>query len=178
MENLQRFIEVEDASGVGTIWTCCVTCLGHLAALCRLTSHAVPTLRGLMDGLCDLALEKLAGLSHEVHIEDYTHFEVLTGVRVRVVLLQMSEALTKNAEQVSWKRALDTIDIRSHSHAESESLRYWRGVIGKAHANLQANLAGCGPSLLMSLALSVDGRTADSSYPNLLLQKERENYGF
>ena len=55
------------------------------------------------------------------------------------------------------------------------SLRHWRGVIGKAHADIHKKLLG--PSLLMSLALSVDGRTADSDFPNLLLHKEREPFG-
>ena len=180
MENLQRFIQIEDISGIETIWTCCVICLGNLAALCHLISQTVPTLRGSMDDLCDLTLEKLASLSHEVHIGEYSHFDILTGVCDLLVLLRMDKALIKNATQISWKRALDMIDIRigSRSHVEGTSLRYWRGIIGKAYADLQVNLLRCGPSLLISLALLVDGRTEGSRYPNLLLQNERENYGF
>ena len=96
MENLQRFIEIEDSGGIETIWTCCVTCLGHLAALCHLISHAVPTLRGLMDDLCNLALDKLASLSHEVRIEECSYFDALTAVRILARLPRMSEVLTKN----------------------------------------------------------------------------------
>ena len=96
MGNLERFIQIEDSSGVETIWTCCVTCLGHLAALCHPVSHVVPILRGSMEDLCDLALDKLANLSHEVHIEEYSYFDVLTGVCTLVVLLQIAEALTKS----------------------------------------------------------------------------------
>ena len=82
MGNLQRFIELEDNDGVGMIWTCSVTCLAHLAALCHLISQTEPTLRGSMGDLCDLALDKLGNLSREVRIEQYSHFDVLTGVRV------------------------------------------------------------------------------------------------
>ena len=35
-----------------------------------------------MGDLCDLALDKLGNLSREVRIEQYSHFDVLTGVRV------------------------------------------------------------------------------------------------
>jgi len=91
----------------------------------------------------------------------------------------MSKALTGGADQVSWKRALDTVDVRIGlcSHTESESLRYWRELIGKVHVDFQANLLKCGPSPLMSSALLVDGRTEDSEFPNLLLDSGREPYG-
>ena len=80
---------------------------------------------------------------------------------------------------MSWKRALDTIDSRTGSCANSRdgTLRYWKEVIEKAYLDLQANLLRCRPSLLTSLALSEDGRTEDSGFPNLLLPAEREPYG-
>ena len=179
MKNLERFIEMKDTMGVETIWTCCITCLGHLAALCHLVGQAVPAMRGSMGDLCDLALDKLASLSYEVHIERYSHFDFLTGVRILVNLLRTGKTLTKYSNQISWKRALDTIDerIESRPHAGNEPLRHWRGVIGKAYADFQASFPGYQPSPLTSLVLSVDGRTEDSSYPNLLLQEEREHYG-
>ena len=93
--NLERFIEVGDSSGAGMIWTCCVTCLAHLAALCHLISQTEPSSRDSMGDLCDLALDKLGNVSHEVQIEEYSRFDVLTGVRILVVLLRMSKALTK-----------------------------------------------------------------------------------
>ena len=179
MGNLQRFIEIGDSSGVGTIWTCCITCLGHLVALCHLVSRTEPTLRGSMDDLCDLTLDKLANLSHGVHIEEYSHFDVLTGVWTAIVLLWMREGLIEDAKQMSWKRALDTVEmrIRSCSHAESGSLWCWKEVIKKAYVDLQAKLARCGPSPLAALAMSEDGRTKESSFPNLFLHTEREPYG-
>ena len=165
MGNLERFIEVGDSSGAGTIWTCCVTCLAHLAALCHLIGRMEPTLRDSMGHLCDLALDKLGNVSHEAHIEEYSHFDVLTGVRILVVLLRLSKALTNVFNQISWKRALDTIDERIglRSRAESEPLRRWRGVIEKAYSDLQASLRGYGLSLLGSLSLSVDGRAGGST---------------
>ena len=172
MENLRRFIEIEDSSGVETIWTCCVTCLGHLAALCHFISHAVPTLRGSMDDLCNLALDRLTSLSHEVRIEECSYFDVLTEVRILGLLRWMSEALTNNSNQISWRRALDTINvyIGSRPHAESEQLRHWRGVIEKAHTDLHGHLPCLGPStLFMSYVLSGGG---DLKYPNLLLKEE------
>ena len=84
MGNLQRFTEAGDSSGAETIWTCCVTCLGHLAALSHLVSQREPTLRSPMDGLCDLTLAKLGDLSHEVPVEEYSYFDVLTEVRTLV----------------------------------------------------------------------------------------------
>ena len=132
-----------------------------------------------MRNLCDLTLNKLGELSREVRVEMYSLFDVLTGVRILVVFLRMSEALTRGPHQISLKRALDTIEVRIElcSHTESESLRHWRGVIGKVHVDFQAKLMGCQQSPLMGLVLSVDGRTEDSEYPSLLLPTGREPYG-
>jgi len=84
MENMERFVEVDDSNGVETIWTCCVTCLAHLTALCHLLSQRVPTLRSSMDDLCDLTLAKLVDLCREAHVEVYSYFDVLTRVRISV----------------------------------------------------------------------------------------------
>ena len=179
MRNLRQFIEIADASGTETIWTCCVTCLGHLAALCHFISQTEPTLRSSMDSLCDFALDRLGNLSHEAHIEEFTYFDALTGVRILVALLQMSEALIEDTNQISWRRALNTIDVRIGSlpHDESGRLRHWRGVIEKAYADFQTNPLGYGPTLVISLAISMDGREGDSSFPNLLVAEGREPYG-
>ena len=88
MGNLQRFIEVGDSSGSETIWTCCVTCLGHLDALSHLLSQRVPALGSSMDDLFDMTLIRLRDLSREVRVEVYSYFDVLTGVRISVVFFQ------------------------------------------------------------------------------------------
>ena len=85
MGNLEQFLALEDSSGVETIWTCCVMCLAHLAALCHLISQTAQTSNKSMDGLCDLTLEKLGNISLEVRIEQYSHLDALTGVRILVV---------------------------------------------------------------------------------------------
>ena len=179
MGNLERFIALGDSSGTGTIWTCCVTCLAHLAALCHLMSQTEPDSSGFMDNVCDLALENLGNISVEVHIERYSHFDVLTGVRIPTILLRTTETLTKDAHQVSWKRALDIIDARigSRSDITSRSLRHWRRVIGKAYADFEAGFSEYGPALVVSLAMGMDTRTQDSSFPNLTLQEGRELCG-
>ena len=179
MGNLQRLIEVGDSSGVETIWGCCVTCLGHLAALSHLVDQREPTLRGSMDELRNLTLAKLVDLSNEVHVEEYSHFDVLTEVHILVGFLWTSNGLTGVVYEISWKRTLDTIDvcIGLCSYAESKSLRYWRGVIWKVHADFQAGIRRCGPSQIMLLARSVDGRAEDSEFPNLLSNSGREPYG-
>ena len=84
MGHMQRFIEMGDNSDVETVWTCCVVCLAHLAALSHVTGQAESTLRGLMNDLCDRTLNRLGTLCHEIHVEVYSHFDVLTGVRIRM----------------------------------------------------------------------------------------------
>ena len=37
--------------------------------------------RGGFADVCDLTLDRLRNLSHEAHIKEFTHFDVLTGVR-------------------------------------------------------------------------------------------------
>ena len=81
MGNLQQFISIDDTCGIWMIWTCCIVCLAHLAALSHLMSQTDPTWSVSMTSLYDLTLDKLGNLSLEVRIEMYSHFDVLTGVR-------------------------------------------------------------------------------------------------
>jgi len=112
-----------------------------------------------MDDLCDLALDKLGDLTREVRVDVYSHFDVLT--------------------EISWKRALDTIDLRVGlcSHVESGRLRHLGVVIGKVHVAFQTKLRELRPSPLVTMYMVVDGRTEDSEFPNLLLPSGREPYG-
>jgi hypothetical protein len=82
MRNLQRFTSIGDTSGAGMIWTCCVICLAHLAALCHLISQTDPTSSISMEDLYDQTLDNLCNLSLEVHVEGYPRSDILTGVRV------------------------------------------------------------------------------------------------
>ncbi|KAF9783513.1 hypothetical protein BJ322DRAFT_158918 [Thelephora terrestris] len=159
MRNLEYFSSIGDTNDVETIWTCCVICLAHLAALCHFMSQTDTTSSLFMNHLYDLTLEKLCNLSLKVHIESYSPFDVLTGK--------------------SWNTALDTIDARLGlcSDAEKGSLRNWKAVIEKAYEDFRANLPGFEPTSFDSLVLATDGRSENSSFPNLSEPKERERYG-
>jgi len=104
-------------------------------------------------------LDQLGNLSLEVRIEEYSNFDLLTGM--------------------SWKTALETIDarLRLFPVAENRMLQRWKIVIEKAYAELRENLPGFEPTTFTSLLLAADGRSEDSSYPNLAVAEEREPYG-
>jgi len=78
--NLQRFQELGDKSGAGTIRSSCVNCLAHLAVLCEALGQVEPT-RTQLDTLCDSSLERLFELTRDTHVEEYTHLDLLLGVR-------------------------------------------------------------------------------------------------
>ena len=82
MENLERFVTVGDTGSVETIWACCIICLAHLAALSHLMSQIDSSSGVSMNNLCDLTLGKLGNLSLEVHIDEYSYPDILTGVRI------------------------------------------------------------------------------------------------
>ncbi|KAF9779638.1 hypothetical protein BJ322DRAFT_369059 [Thelephora terrestris] len=159
LRHLQRFMILGDTGGVETIWACCVMCLAHLAALCHFVSQKDTTSSLSMDCLYDLTLDKLCNLFLEVHIEKYPYVDFLTGR--------------------SWNTMLDTIDTRLGlcSDAEKGSLQRRKAIIKKAYDDFQENLPGFEPSSFASLVIAADGRSKDSSYPNLLVPEERERYG-
>ena len=74
---------------------------------------------------------------------------------------------------------MDIIDVRIGlgSGTEGGSLRRWREAISKTYADFETSFPGNEPSLLASLAVSIDGRMESSTYPNLMVPKERERYG-
>ena len=98
MGNLERFSTLEDRSGVETIWACCVTCLGHLAALYHFIGQTTLISSEPMDLLCDLTLDKLGNISLEVRIEEYSHFDALTGVRILPIFLWTTETPTGDGD--------------------------------------------------------------------------------
>ena len=67
--------------------------------------------------------------------------------------------------------------IVSLPFGESEKLRYYREVVGEKYSDFQTRLPNCDPPEIFSLAMSADGTTEDSKYPNLLLVEERLPYG-
>ena len=106
MKNLQWFITIGDTSGVGTIWTCCVICLAHLTALCHLVSQVDPALGASMNSLYELTLDKLGNVSLETRIEEYSQFDVLTGVRLSPRLFPSSEM----GRSPSYSTRLDVLE--------------------------------------------------------------------
>ena len=93
MENLQSFVTVQDASGVEIIWSCCIICLAHLAALSHLMSQTDPVSSVSMNRLCNIALGNLGNLSLEVHIGayGYSDFDRLTGVGISRCFISSDE---------------------------------------------------------------------------------------
>ena len=83
LHNLQGFIEVGDNDGATMIWSSCITCLAHLTALCELIGRTEPTANLAMSALCDSNLEKLGQLTDDMRSEEYTHLDLLLGVRAR-----------------------------------------------------------------------------------------------
>ena len=80
---------------------------------------------------------------------------------------------------MSWKRALDTIHTRIELRLDgcNGSLRHWGMVIGRTYDEFQANFPVFEADSFASLVMSSDGRSEDSSFPNLVVPGERERYG-
>lgn len=83
LRNLREFIGIEDDSGAEMIWGSCITCLAYLTALCELVGRTEPTDSIAMNTLCDRNLEKLGHLTEDIRSEEYTHLDLLIGVRTR-----------------------------------------------------------------------------------------------
>ena len=86
LRNLQEFTEIGDNSGVEIIWSSCITCLAYLTALCELAGRTESTAGLAMNELCDCNLGKLGRLTEDVRTEEYTHLDLLLGVRTREFL--------------------------------------------------------------------------------------------
>ena len=65
-------------------------CLAHLAALSHLMSQADPASSATMNGLYALTLDKLGNLSLEVHIEEYSNLDLLTGVSIFIFPIEVT----------------------------------------------------------------------------------------
>lgn len=65
----------------------CITCLAYLTALCELAGRTETTADLEMNDLCDSNLEKLGRLTEDMQLEEYTHLDLLLGVRTRNVFL-------------------------------------------------------------------------------------------
>jgi len=86
LRHLRWYIETGDNSGAEMVWSSCITCLAYLSALCELVGRTEPNASVTMNGLCDLSLEKLGQLTEDMRSEEYTHLDLLLGVRIREFL--------------------------------------------------------------------------------------------
>ena len=78
---MKRFHELDDNGGAEVIGSSGIACLAHLAilseAVCRTDPVGSPKLRNL----CNSALERLGTLTSELDFDEYTHLDLLLGVR-------------------------------------------------------------------------------------------------
>jgi len=82
LSNMRRFQELRDSSGAGMIGASCVNCLAHLAVLCETLNKVGPVPQMDLYALCDSTLERLGELARDIRMEEYTHLDLLLGVRV------------------------------------------------------------------------------------------------
>lgn len=85
--NVKRFREHGGTSAADVISSSCIACLAHLAILYEVISRTDPV-AGEMYTFCDSALRRLGMLTSELCLEEYTHFDLLLGVRLSSYRLQ------------------------------------------------------------------------------------------
>ncbi|KAF9643913.1 hypothetical protein BDM02DRAFT_3132089 [Thelephora ganbajun] len=159
LDNIKTFREHDDKIGVDVIGSSCITCLAHLAILYEVISRVDPVAKVEMDNRCDSALQRLGTLTSELHFDEYTYLDLLLGD--------------------SWKKSLTVFDARIKNllPEESEWLRHFQEVIGEMYSDFHARLPDCEPPVIYSLALTLDGTTEESRYPNLMSAEERMRFG-
>ena len=63
------------------IGSSCIACIAHLAIFYEVVGRVDPVAGVEMYNLCDLALQRLSMLTSELHFDEYTHLDLLLGVR-------------------------------------------------------------------------------------------------
>ena len=63
------------------IGSSCITCIAHLATFYEVVGRVDPVAGVEMYNLCDLALQRLGTLTSELNFDEYTHLDLLLGVR-------------------------------------------------------------------------------------------------
>ena len=86
--NIKRFREHGSTSAADVISSSCIACLAHLAVLYEVVSRTDPVAGGMYT-FCDSALRRLGILTSELYLEEYTHFDLLLGVRLSSYRLPM-----------------------------------------------------------------------------------------
>ena len=60
----------------------CIACLAHLAILCEEVAGRTGLPQLETYNLCDSTLQRLGTLTSELHFDEYTHLDLLLGVRL------------------------------------------------------------------------------------------------
>ena len=81
LDNVKIFRKHGDKSGADVISSNCIACLAHLAVLCEVVCQTDPLSREAYS-LCDSALQRLGMLTSEFNSDEYTHLDLLLGVRL------------------------------------------------------------------------------------------------
>ena len=81
LSDMKRFDGLGDKSGAEVIGSSCIACLAHLAILYEAVCRTDSTTGFELYNLCDLALRRLGTLTSELHLDEYTHLDLLLGVR-------------------------------------------------------------------------------------------------
>ena len=78
-----------------------------------------------------------------------------------------------NIGQVSWKRALGVFNARlANAPPEHRTkLRHWKEAVTEIYTGFEAELLIEEPTILTLRAVTVDGRTGESRYPNLMISE-------
>ena len=74
------------------IGSCCIACLAHLAILYEVVCRIDPVSGSNSYALCDSALERLGMLTSELHLDEYTHLDLLLGVRLSLSYFPVTAA--------------------------------------------------------------------------------------
>lgn len=81
IDNTRTFRKHGDNNGADSVSSSCIACLVHLATLCQDIGRTDPSTEAEMGSRCDLAVHTLGMLSSELQLDEYTHLDMLLGVR-------------------------------------------------------------------------------------------------
>ena len=82
LSNVKTFREHGDKNGADIVSSSCIASLSHLAVLYEVAGQIDPAAKARMDHLCDLALQRLGGLTSELQSDEYSYLDLLLGVRL------------------------------------------------------------------------------------------------
>ena len=107
LSNVKGFHELGDKEGADVISSCCIACLAHLAILYETICRIDPVSGSKSYILCDSALQRLGTLTSELRLDEYTHLDLLLGVRPSlscflVEVAQMGERSRTHGTNRCW----------------------------------------------------------------------------